>query len=42
MVKNSADFVFVTANSTATPSFSGYVVFEKNSYAALVFPMIIM
>ena len=41
-MKSSTDFVFVTANSTATPSFSGYVVFARNSYAALVFPLIIM
>merc|ERR1711934_254146 len=42
LVKSSTDFVFVTANLTATPSFSGYVVFARNSYAALVFPLIIM
>merc|ERR1712045_1031582 len=33
--KSSPSFVFVSSNSNVTPSFNGYVVFNKNSYASL-------
>ena len=33
--KSSPSFIFKASNSNTTPSFNGYVVFAKNSYAAL-------